>query len=482
MSDEPSRRISRRAFLRGAAILGGTLIAGGVGYRYYHNHLGRDFEPAGATAYLNSIQPSDNREALPNVIIILVDDLGYGDLDSQPIDTPNLERMAAEGVRLTSFYASASLCSPSRAGLLTGRYPIRTHITNPLYPSGHPMNLLMDGLGRYAYSVTGIPEDEVLLPEALSRRGYRTGLVGKWHLGDKPGHRPNDRGFDSFYGVLYSNDVSPYAIYRDREVEIEAPADQDHLTRDFTREAQAFIRDHKDEPFFLYLAHPMPHEPMHASEDFRGRSEAGLYGDAVEELDWSVGEVLNTLQELDLEGNTLVVFTSDNGPWWQGSPGFTRGRKILTFEGGFRVPFIARWPGVIPAGTLSEEMSMNFDLFPTCLQLAGIPLPKDRIVDGEDIMPVLVGRSPSPHDTLFFYDTRTLVATRHQHWKYHRRFRTENAGYFPLKQGPFLFDLETDPNESYSLVESEPEKAAELTEMLDAWDAHMAANLRGWIP
>ena len=482
MSEPTGRRISRRAFLRGSAILGGTLIAGGIGYRHLHNHLGRDFQPAGATAYLGSIQPSDSRRALPNIIIILVDDLGYGDLDSQPIDTPNLDRMAAEGIRLTSSYASASLCSPSRAGLLTGRYPVRTHITNPLYPSGHPMNLLMDGLGRYAYSVRGIPEDEVLLPEALSRRGYRTGMVGKWHLGDKPVHLPNDRGFDSFYGVLYSNDVRPYAIYRDREIEVEAPVDQNHLTRDLTREALAFIQSHSDEPFFLYLAHPMPHHPVHASEGFRGQSGAGLYGDTVEELDWSVGQVLNTLRELDLDENTLVVFTSDNGPWWQGSPGFTRGRKILTFEGGFRVPFIARWPGVIPAGRLSDEMSMNFDLFPTCLQLAGIPLPRDRIIDGKDIMPVLEGHAPSPHDTLFFYDTRTLVAVRHRHWKYHRRFRTDNAGYFPLLQGPFLFDLETDPNESYSLVESEPEVAAELAAMLDEWDVQMAANLRGWMP
>ncbi len=481
MSDEPRRKISRRAFLRGAAVLGGTLVAGGIGYRSLHNHLGRDFRPERATAYLDRIQRSDSPGALPNIVIILLDDLGYGDLDAPTINTPNLDRMGAEGVGLTSFCASAALCSPSRAGLLTGRYPVRTHITTPLYPTGNPMNLLMDVLGRYAYSVTGIPEDEILLPEVLSRRGYRTGMVGKWHLGDKPGHRPNDRGFDSFYGVLYSNDVSPYAIYRDQEIAVEAPADQNLLTRDFTREAQAFIRENTDKPFFLYLAHPMPHEPIHASAGFRGRSQAGLYGDAVEELDWGIGEVLATLKEQSLDQNTLVVFTSDNGPWWQGNPGFTRGRKMLTFDGGFRVPFIARWPGVIPAGTLSDEMSMNFDLFPTCLQLAGVPLPPDRIIDGEDILPVLTGASSSPHDTLYFYDTRTLLAVRHQQWKYHRRFRTDNAGYWPLKQGPFLFDLERDPNESYSLIESEPETAAELASMLDAWDDRMEANLRGWI-
>jgi arylsulfatase A-like enzyme len=482
MAKRRGRKISRRTFLQATAIAGGTLIAGGIGYRHYYRHVGRDFRPERAKAYLDGIRTDDRPEDLPNIIIILVDDLGYGDLESPTLDTPNLDRMAAEGVRLTSFYASAALCTPSRTGLLTGRYPIRTHMTNPLYPAGHPMNLLMDVLGRYAYGVRGIPQDEILLPEVLSRRGYRTGMVGKWHLGDKPGHLPNDRGFDSFYGALYSNDVQPYAIYRDREIEIDAPADQDLLTRNFTQEAQAFIRRRRDEPFFLYLAHAMPHEPMHASEDFRGRSAAGLYGDAVEELDWSVGQILDTLQELGLASKTLVVFNSDNGPWWQGNPGLTRGRKMLVFEGGFRVPFIARWPGVIPAGTSSSEMSMNFDLFATCMRLAGVPMPNDRIIDGKDIMPVLVGESPSPHDTLLFYDTRTLLALRHQQWKYHRRFRTDNAGYWPLQQGPFLFDLEIDPNESYSLLESEPELASELMAMLDAWEAEMATNLRGWLP
>ena len=475
-----SRQISRRAFLKGTAVVGGALAAGGLGYRSLRNHIKRDFEPAKAQAYLGTIALNDESEALPSILVILVDDLGYGDLDSEVIDTPRLGQMAAEGVRLTSFYASAALCTPSRAGLLTGRYPIRTHMTNPLYPSGHPMNWLMDALGRYAYGVRDIPADEILLPEVLSRRGYRTGMVGKWHLGDRDGHLPNDRGFERFYGVLYSNDVQPYAIYGDREIVIEAPADQNLLTQDFTRETKALLREFRQEPFFLYLAHPMPHEPMHASEAFRGRSRAGTYGDAVEELDWSVGEILDTLDELGLDGKTLVVFTSDNGPWWQGNPGLTRGRKMLTFEGGFRVPFLARWPGVLPAGRISDEMSMNFDLFPTCLQLAGVPLPEDRIIDGKDILPMLAGESSAPHETLYFYDTRTLLAIRHQQWKYHRRSRTDNAGYWPLKQGPFLFDLEHDPNESYSLIDPEPRIAAELAGMLDAWELQMVANLRGW--
>jgi uncharacterized sulfatase len=418
---------------------------------------------------------------LPNIIIILVDDLGYGDLESPAVDTPNLGRMAAEGVRLTSFYATASVCSPSRAGLLTGRYPVRTLITTPLLSTYDAMNVVMDVLGRYSYNVRDIPPDEVLLPEVLSRRGYRTGLVGKWHLGGTPGYLPNDRGFDSFYGALWSNDDQPYAIYRDRQVMVPAPADQDVLTRDFTLAAQDFIRSNSDHPFFLYLAHAMPHVPIHASEEFRGRSEAGLYGDAVEELDWGVGQILDTLEQLGLADKTLVIFTSDNGPWWQGNPGLARGRKLLCFEGGFRVPFIARWPGILPPGTSSPKMSMNFDLFVTCLQLAGVPLPQDRIIDGKDILPVLKGDASSPHDTLLYYDTRTLVAVRYMHWKYHRRCRTDNAAFWPLQQGPFLFDLDTDPNESYSLIESQPERAAELSALLDACEARTDANLRGWL-
>ena len=474
-------KFSRRDFLKSVAIVGGALTVGGVAYRHVYNHTGRDFQPARAREYLDSIQPDPHPEALPNIIIILVDDLGYGDLESPAVRTPNLERMATEGVQLTSFYASASVCSPSRAGLLTGRYPVRTLITTPLLSTHDAMNIVMDVLGRYSYNVRGIPQDEILLPEVLGRRGYRTGLVGKWHLGGTQGFLPNDRGFDTFYGALWSNDDQPYAIYRDSQVVVPAPADQDALTRDFTLAAQDFIQFNRDGPFFLYLAHAMPHVPIHASENFRGKSEAGLYGDSVQELDWGVGQILDTLDQLGLADKTLVIFSSDNGPWWQGNPGYARGRKLLCFEGGFRVPLIARWPGVIPPETTSCEMSINFDLFTTCLKLAGVPLPQDRIIDGKDILPVLKGEASSPHVALFYYDTRTLLAVRHQHWKYHRRYRTDNAAFWPLKQGPFLFDLNTDPNESYSLVESQSERAAELAAMLTAFDEDMDANLRGWI-
>lgn len=476
-----SRKLSRRNFLKGAAYAGGALIVGGVAGRQIYNHIGRNFQPARAREYLASIQPSPTPETLSNIIIILCDDLGCGDLETPTISIPNLNRMAAEGTSLTNFYASASVCSPSRAGLLTGRYPVRTLISTPLLDTYNPLNIVMDVLGRYSFDVQGIPKDEVLLSEVLHRRGYRTGLVGKWHLGGTPGYLPNDRGFDSFYGALWSNDDQPYAIYRDRQVVVPAPADENVLTHNFTIEAINFIRSNKDHPFFLYLAHAMPHFPEHASAAFQGKSEAGVYGDAVEELDWSVGQIFNTLDQLGLDNKTLVIFSSDNGPWMQGNPGYLRGRKLEWFEGGFRVPFLARWPGVIPPGTTTAEMSINFDLFVTCVQIAGAPLPQDRIIDGQDILPLLKGKAPSPHDTYFYYDTRTLVAVRYQHWKYFRRYLTDIAAYWPTQQGPFLFDLATDPNESYSLIETEPDRAAQLSVMLETFDSKMKANLRGWL-
>lgn len=475
-----AKKLSRRDFLKTAGVVGGALVLGGVTYRQIHHFNGRDFHPQRAREYLDGIQPSPNPEQLPNLIVILCDDLGSGDIDSPALELPNIRRMAGEGTRLNSFYAAASVCSPSRAGLLTGRYAARTLITTPLFSTGDAMNSVLDLLGRYSYNVRGIPEDEILLSEALQRRGYRTGLVGKWHLGGTPGHLPNERGFDSFYGALWSNDDPPYAIYRDAEVEVPAPADQDALTGDLTREAVNFIRANQDHPFFLYLAHVMPHFPVHASAEFRGTSEAGLYGDSVEELDWSVGQVLETLEQLGLDEKTLLVFSSDNGPWMQGNPGFLRGRKMEWFEGGYRVPFIARWPGVIPPGTVAEGVGVNFDMFVTGLQLAGIPLPQDRMIDGKDLLPCLKGEAPGPHEAFVYYNVRTPVAIRYQNWKYVRRSLMDIGTYWPLKQGPFLFDLETDPNESYDLKDTYPEQAAKLAAMLDDFEAAMRENLRGW--
>ena len=276
--------------------------------------------------------------------------------------------------------------------------------------------------------------------------------------------------------------MHPFEIYRHDEVVIPAPVDQSLLTQDYTREALDFIEAHHDEPFFLYLSHTMVHEPLNASEDFRGVSQAGLYGDAVVELDWSVGQVLDQLDRLDLDGKTLVIFTSDNGPWWQGSAGGLRGRKHNVTEGGFRVPFYARWPGVIPAGQVSKELAIGFDIFPTLLDMADIPIPNDRIIDGVSILPLLRGESQIPHDSFYFYDGHELVAIRSGDWKYHRRHMSDNGGYPIFNHGPFLFDLGRDETESYSLIKSEPKIAGQLSRMLDEWDLSIQANTRGWLP
>ncbi len=224
----------------------------------------------------------------------------------------------------------------------------------------------------------------------------------------------------------------------------------------------------------------MPHEPIHASERFRGKSAAGLYGDAVEEIDCSMGEIFKILAENHLVKNTLVIFTSDNGPWWQGDPGPVRGRKNLPFEGGYQVPFIAKYPGEIPPIGPRDEVSMSIDVFNSCLEIAGVTPPQDRVIDGVSILPLLKGEDQTPHDTLFIYKGNKLVGVRHENWKYLRRHMTDNGGYASLSQGPFLYNLELDPNESYSLIESEPEVARQLVKMLDAFDTEIENNIRGW--
>ena len=409
----------------------------------------------------------------PNFVLILADDLGWGDLGcygSRAIATPNLDGLAATGARLTNFFSSAPVCSPSRAGLLTGRYPPRTGITQVLFPH----NSLMD-LGLRAAGVpAGLPLDEMTLPELLHQSGYATACVGKWHLGDQPQYRPAARGFDASFGPLYSNDMEPFEIYRGNELVEKAPADQDHLTQHYTAEAVRFIEQNISKPFFLYLPHTFPHVPLHASPEFRGRSQGGLYGDAVEEIDWSTGQVLETLVKHGLAENTLVLFSSDNGPWFQGSPGAYRGRKNETFDGGMRVPLVARWPGRIPPGRVSDEPGMKIDLFTTLLAAAGIKPPADRPIDGKDLLPVLAEQQKSPHQALFFYQGAELQAVRSGRWKYHRRHRVL---VYPFgKQGPWLFDLENDPNESYDASLKYPEVARRLEQMMLDWEATFKAR------
>ncbi|MDG1952759.1 MAG: sulfatase [Gammaproteobacteria bacterium] len=390
-----------------------------------------------------------------NFIVIMADDLGYGDIGvygSELIKTPNLDQMAQRGARLNSFYSSANVCTASRGGLLTGRYPIRLDIVSDV---ARPTNNVH------------LADDELSLAEALKPNGYQTALFGKWHLGSRLEWSPITQGFDEFFGVLHSNDMTPFELYRQNAV-IETPVDQSTLTERYTREAVRFIETNQDEPFFLYMPHTFPHVPLYVSNQFSGQSDAGLYGDIVETIDWSVGEVLRTLERLNLSESTLVIFTSDNGPWFEGSPGPYRDRKGSSWEGGQRVPFIAQWQDHIPHGLVSDEPAMNIDIFPTLLNLAGVELPSDRNIDGKDISSLLTNGASSPHDVLFLFDRNRIAGVRSGQWKLvvesHYRaavpsFDNANSYYAPYG---LLFDLKRDPSETYSYTWEQSEKAAEL--------------------
>jgi len=448
------------------------------------NHFGRDFNVVGSIEYLQSLETITPHQRNPNIVVILADDLGYGDLScygSTGIKTPSIDRLAENGVKLTNFYSSSPVCSPSRAGLLTGRYPVRAHVPTVFYPTGSLLDRILSIAGGYSYGLKGIPQDEILLPEVLKKAGYATAIVGKWHIGDESPHLPNENGFDHFYGALYSNDMKPYAIYRNSSIEQKAPADQDNLTRKLTEEALIFIKDNKDHPFFLYYAQPFPHIPLHASKDFMGTSFAGLYGDTVTEIDWSVEMIIKLLGELNLEKNTLVIFTSDNGPWFEGSVRDMRGRKGLTYEGGQKVPFIACWPGTLPKGREIDEPAMNIDIFPTCLGITGMPVPNDRAIDGKNIFSLLTNRtSESPHEFLYFFWGKNIEAVRYKNWKYHRKHKSDISTYWMLKPGPYLFNLQRDPDESYSLINSEPEITKKLDDAIIQMQQSLKDNLRGW--
>lgn len=409
----------------------------------------------------------------PNVIVLLADDLGYGDLGAygHPVHrTPNLDQLAAEGQRWTSFYTAAPVCTPSRGSLLTGRLPPRIGLSAP---AGKPDVF-------FTFSTGGLPLAEVTIAEMLKPAGYATALIGKWHLGFPGAYQPGAQGFDYFFGTLGSNDMDPagpwsmdlffkepdskdwdVALYRDGNV-VERPAQQETLTRRYTEEAIRFMRMNRDRPFFLVLSWNMPHVPLFATDRFRTGSEGGLYAAAVEELDWSVGEVMATLRELGLERETLVVFTSDNGPIplfreRGGSAGLLRGGKGTTWEGGFRVPGIFWGPGRVRAGTV-RGVGSQLDLLPTIAGFAGIELAADRPLDGTSLVGTLTSTSPSPRETVAYYRQGEVYALRHGRYKAH--FVTEGVYGDPeprvVHEPPVIFDLSRDPGERYP-IETPPD-------------------------
>lgn len=410
----------------------------------------------------------------PNIVVIFTDDLGYGDLGcyGHPgIRTPHLDRMASEGIRFTDFYSAAPVCTPSRAALLTGRYPIRSGMCQ--FPGTRGV--------LFPNSKGGLPREEITLATVLKKSGYATAHIGKWHLGIHDGAYPMDHGFDSSYGLPYSNDMdiragipgsSRYSpnppidgwnvpLIRDGVV-IERPAVQTTLTKRYTSEALHFIANSKDRPFFLYLAHSMPHTPLFASEAFHDKSLRGRYGDVVEEIDWSTGQILAALREHGIAENTLVIFTSDNGPWLSereqgGSAGLLRDGKGSTWEGGMRVPGIAWMPGRIQMDVRSEPVS-TLDIFPTALALAGVATDPNLVLDGRDISPLLFEGKSLPEIPFYYYRGDEIYACRVGPWKAHFKTRAGVGDPNAVSHDPpLLFNLLRDPSERFNVADANVE-------------------------
>ena len=447
--------------------------------------------------FLSSCNTPETRPpAPPNVVIIFTDDQGYEDVGvfgGPDIETPNLDQMASEGVRLTSFYAAQAVCSASRAALLTGCYPNRLGIHGALSPG----------------SKNGLRDEETTIAEMLRPLGYTSAIYGKWHLGDSLINLPLAEGFDDYYGIPYSNDMWPYhpqqewfnfgplPLYEDNTI-IDTLTEQSFLTTAITERSVQFINEHKDDPFFLYVAHPQPHVPLFVSEKFRGKSERGLYGDVIMEIDWSVGQILNALKENGIDDRTLVIFTSDNGPWLSygdhaGSAGPFREGKGTAFEGGQREAFIARFPGQLPEGKVIDVPVMAIDILPTVARLTGAPLPALPI-DGKDIWPVLAGETTeSPQPAYFFYyHTNELHAVRTGKWKMYfpHRYRTLSGrpggtrgipvdyDYIQLED-TLLYDLESDPGETENMFGRYPEVEKRLFELADSIRHELGDRLTG---
>jgi len=537
-------KVSRRSVLTCGTIVGIAALGGYAGMRL----AGRAFEdldleidpaiytdPERDSIPVDSVisKRNDFYGKRPNIICILTDDMGYGDIGSyggKSVSTPNIDRLAQEGTRFMSFYSCNALCSPSRAGLMTGRYPHRTGVTFPIWPKDD--SFVRKATRKFAEFMArigavdliggrsiadGLPQSEITISEALKVAGYSTMAIGKWHLGDftkQPEYHPHLHGFDRFVGFNASNDDWPVAFWRDdKEIISDIGLDQEKYTGLFTEEAVGFIEDNKDNPFFLYVAHKDPHQPCFPSSDFKNVTEGGPHGDTIAEVDWSVGEILACLERNGLEEDTIILFTSDNGPWYNGSPGGFRGRKGQSYEGGFRVPLLARWPGHIPRGGVCNEPAMNIDFFPTLLYLAGLDTPNDRVIDGENIWGLLSGdEEESPHDALFFFHHNELEGVRDGKWKYYRRIHhyvhpvpndklntfvgvvaTGSYSYSSESEGgedtsisilgswPLLYNLDLDPGENYNVIKKYPEIGEQMQEKIEGWEEEFYKNPRGWL-
>lgn len=444
----------------------------------------RRFLGAAASAL---VQVSRGRSAAstrpPNILLILADDLGYGDLGcyGSRIKTPNLDRLASQGTRFTCCYSAANVCSPSRAALLTGRYPTRTEVPGVLMPT--------DG--------KGLPATETTLPSLLKQAGYRTSLVGKWHLGVDLEFMPLSRGFDEYFGVPYSNDMTPLILCEGNDV-IEQPTVHSRLADRYTTRVSNIIANAGDQPFFCMLSHHLPHIPLEPAAAFRGKSRLGPYCDSLLELDSSVGRVLKALENANAAGNTLVIFASDNGPWFQGSHGPFRGRKGETYEGGVRVPLITRFPGRIPAGNAVHATVSLMDLLPTLTSFAAAP-PSPNPIDGFDISRLMTGEVQDfDRGLMLYFDSWHIQCARLGPWKLHiSRYNTPpwvDTGASRLNlplHNPELYNLDDDPEESYDCSPDNPELVASIltqveaaiptfpSEVRAAWDATRASRT-GW--
>jgi arylsulfatase A-like enzyme len=431
----------------------------------------------------------------PNIVIIFTDDQGYSDVGvfgAKGFKTPNLDQMASEGMKFTDFYVGSPVCSPSRAALLTGCYPQRVGIPGVLFPER--MNTAWEPDQRR--TKTGLNENEITIAEMLKANGYATGVFGKWHLGHHKQFLPLQQGFDEYYGLPYSNDMrsgkntktakSPYPglpMMNGNEVDRFMDDDQSMITKEYTEKAVDFIKRNKENPFFVYLPHSMPHIPLYASDSFNGKSEKGIYGDVIEEIDWSVGQINKTLKELGLEENTLVVFTCDNGPWLifgdhGGSAEPLREGKFTTFEGGQRVPCIMKWPNTIAKASVTSEMASTIDLLPTISSITGSKLPQNKI-DGMDISGLLAGKeAKSPRDEFYFYKGWKLEAIRSGNWKLHvphgysNVIKSDSGNVHGMKNIKAkielsLFDLSKDIGETTNVAEQYPEVVKSLVQKMD---------------